>query len=156
MDVSIIIIVICAALFGILPLVLKSNAVFIFFALSAGELLARLTAQDATQIIRSLPATSNLPLFSIVQIVLLVIAPLIILISYRNRVSNNRIFLHVLPAVASVLVAVMLVVNKLPYETKKVIEDSSVYAEIMPFFSVAIAAGLFSSVMYLIFNRHID
>lgn len=153
MDPTLIIVILCTVVFGILPLFFRSNAILIFFALSAGELLARLTAQDATQFVRSLPATSNMPVFTIVQIVLLVVAPLVVLFGYRNNTKPGQLFLHLLPAIASVVVAIMLIVAKLPYDTKTAVEESGLYLAIEPYFALAVAAGLFSSVMYLIVTR---
>lgn len=153
MDPTLIIIIACVVVFGILPLFFRSNAVLIFFALSAGELLARLTGQEATQLVRSLPATSDMPVFSIVQIALLIVAPLVVLFGYRNSTKPGQLFFHVLPALASVVVAIMLVVAKLPYDTKTAVEASSIYGGIEPFFSLAVAAGLFSSIMYLIVTK---
>jgi hypothetical protein len=152
MQATYIVIISAGILFGLLPLFLRSNAVLIFFALCAGELLARLTAQDATQFLKSLPATNGLPLFSIVQISLLLLPPLVILIGYRNTIRPSQLFFHILPAVAGVLVAIMLVVVKLPYDTQEAIKSASTYVTIEPFFSVAVAAGLLSSTLYLIFN----
>ena len=62
-------------------------------------------------------------------------------------------FFHFLPAVARVLVCVMLVTAKLPYETKEAVEASGLYKAIEPFFSVAVAAGLLSSAFYVISTK---
>jgi hypothetical protein len=153
MDPALILIVTCAVVFGLLPLFFRSNAVYVFFALCAGELLARLTAQDATQFVRSMPATNNLPVFSIVQVALLVIAPLVIIFAFKNTTKPGQLFLFLLPAVASVIVAVMLIVNKMPYDTTQAILQSGLYSAIEPYFAVAVAAGLASSIAYLISIR---
>ncbi len=153
MDAAIIVIVISAILFGILPIIFRSSAVLIFLTLAAGELLSRLTAQDATQFVLSLPASNGLPTYSIVQIVLLTIAPIILLFAYKNSIKPGQLFFHFLPAVASVLVCVMLVTAKLPYETKELVEKSQLYLAIEPFFSVAVAAGLLSSALYLVATK---
>lgn len=153
MDPAIIVIGISAIVFGILPIVFRSSAVLVFLTLAAGELVSRLTAQDATQLVRSLPASSGLPTYSIVQIVLLTIAPLILLIAYKNSIKPSQLFFHFLPAVASVLVCVMLVTAKLPYEAKDAVENSQIYTTIEPFFSAAVAAGVLSSALYLIATK---
>lgn len=150
MSIALIVIICISVVFGILPLILRSSAVLIFFALCAGELLARLTAQDATQFLRGMPATDALPLFSIVQIALLLLPPIFILFGYKNSNKSSQVFFQILPAVASVIVGVMLIVSKLPYETKQLVESSSAYSYVSPYFSVAIAAGLLSSTLYLI------
>jgi len=153
MDPAILVIGASFIVFGILPIVLRSSAVLIFLTLAAGELLARLTAQDATQLVRSLPATSGLPTYSIVQIVLLTVVPILILFAYKNSSKPSQLFFHILPAVASVLVCVLLVTAKLPYETKDAVESSGIYGSIEPFFSVAVAAGLLSSAFYVISTK---
>ena len=153
MTAAIIVITVSVLVFGVGPIVLRSSAVLIFLTLSAGELLSRMTSQDATQFVRSLPATSGLPIYSIVQILLLLIVPVIILIGYRNSVRPGQLLLHFLPAVASVVVCIMLVVTKLPYEVKESIEAATIYKTIEPFFSVAVAAGLLSSAMYLLMTK---
>jgi hypothetical protein len=149
MDPALIVIGISAVIFGILPIALRSSAVYIFLTLAAGELLSRLTAQDATQFVRSFPAPNSMPTYSIVQISLLLVVPILILIAYKNSMKPSQLFFHLLPALASVLVCVMLVTAKLPYETKDVVENSGIFKVIEPFFSVAVAAGLLSSAFYL-------
>ena len=94
-----------------------------------------------------------MPTYSIVQIALLTIAPIILLIAYKNSIKPSQLFFHLLPAVASVLVCVMLVTAKLPYEIKDTVEGSQIYATIEPFFSVAVAAGLLSSALYLMATK---
>lgn len=149
MDPALIVIGFSAIIFGILPIVLRSSAVYIFLTLAAGELLSRLTAQDATQFVRSFPAPNGMPTYTIVQIALLTVVPIVILISYKNSMKPSQLFFHLLPALASVLVCVMLVTAKLPYETKDAVENSGIFKAIEPFFSVAVAAGLLSSAFYL-------
>lgn len=150
MDAMLIITSLSVVVFGILPFFLRSNASLVFFALCAGELLSRLTAQDATQILRSLPSMSNLPSYSIVQIILLLIPPLVLLFAYKNTQRPSQLFLHIIPAVASVVVCVMLVVAKLPYDTKQLVEDSQVFVTLQPFFSLSVAAGLLSATVFLV------
>jgi hypothetical protein len=153
MTAAIIIIVVSAIVFGIGPIFLRSSAVLIFLTLAAGELLSRMTSQDITQFVRSLPSTSSMPIYSIVQIALLLVVPLVILLGYRNSIKPGQLFFHFLPAVASVVICVMLVVAKLPYDLKESIQVASIYKTIEPFFSVAIAAGLLSSAMYLLMTK---
>jgi hypothetical protein len=153
MDPAIFVIGIALVVFGVLPIVFRSSAVLIFLTLAAGELLSRLTAQDATQFVRSLPAPNGLPTYSIVQIFLLTIVPVLILFAYKNSIKPSQLFFHFLPAVASVLVCVMLVTAKLPYEMKESVEASGLYTSIEPFFSVAVAAGLLSSAFYVISTK---
>jgi hypothetical protein len=153
MDYSLILLIISAVVFGLLPLFFRSNAVYVFLTLSAGELLSRLISQDATHIVRSLPATNELPIYSIVQIFLLVIGPIIIIFAFKNTSKPSQLFLMLLPALASVIIAMMLITNKLPHDISTTIQDSSNFAILEPYFAVAIAAGLLSSIAYLISTR---
>lgn len=147
---TVVVLAVIGLVFGIAPLFLRSSAVLIFLSLCAGEILARLTSQDVTQMVSSFASLNNLPVYSIVQIFLLVIAPIVLLFAYKNSVKPSMLFVHIIPALASVVVCVMLVVTKLPYDTKTAIEASDLYTTIKPFFSLAIAAGLLSSVFYLV------
>lgn len=147
---TVIIIAVIGVIFGLLPLLLRSSAVLVFLSLCAGEILARLTSQDITQMVSSFGALSNFPIYSAVQIFLLVIAPVVLLFAYKKSVKPSMIFVQIIPALASVAVCIMLVVAKLPYDTKIVIESSNLYIMIKSFFSLAIAAGLLSSLFYLV------
>lgn len=138
---------IIAAIFGLASLLLRSNAVFMFFALCAGSLLAESTAKDVTQVVNSV-ASVNIPTFSIVQIILLTIAPLIILIIYRKS-SGAGLLLHIVPALAFAVLLFMTVTSMLPYDLQAKIQDSSLYGTIKPYYGVTVAAGLLASIFYL-------
>ncbi|HUD03278.1 MAG TPA: hypothetical protein VMR51_00575 [Patescibacteria group bacterium] len=138
---------IVAVVFGAMPLLLGSNAVYILLTLCAGDLLATLAAKDVTQIINSI-VTVNVPLYSYVQIFLLVIAPLIVLLIYRKSIGAGRI-LQIIPAAAAVLICFMLVTAMLPSNMQNNIQNSHLYSLLNPFFEFAIAAGLLVSVFYL-------
>lgn len=137
---------IIAVVFGVAPLLFRSNTVYILLMLCAGELLARLTAQDLTQVVNSLIAT-DLPTYSIVQIILLLIPPLLVLFWYRKSV-NVDVILHIIPAVSTVLLCYMLVVAKLPYDVQNSLQESNIYGLIKPYFGLAIGAGMLSSLIW--------
>lgn len=138
---------IIVVVFGVIPLLIGSNAVYILLTLCAGNLLAMLAAKDVTQIANSI-ITVNVPLFSYVQIFLLVIAPLIVLVIYRKSTGAGRI-LQIIPAAATVLVCFTLVTAMLPGDMQSNIQNSNLYSLLNPFFEFAIAAGLLVSVFYL-------
>lgn len=137
---------ILAVVFAVAPILFRSNAVYIFLALCAGEILARLTAQDVTQIVNSI-ITVDVPMFSIVQIVLLLIAPVLLLFMYR-RTAKADLIIQIIPGVSAALLAFMFIVAKLPYDTQTVMQDSQLYGIVKPFFGVAAAAGLGASVVW--------
>jgi hypothetical protein len=139
---------IIAVVFGAIPLLIGSNAVYIFLTLCSGELLAQLTAKDITQIINSLVAING-PVYSIVQIILLVVAPLVVLVMFRKGVKPPKRVLQIVPSVSAVIICFMLVVAKLPYDSARQIMSSDLYLFIKPYYELAIAAGLLVSLIYL-------
>lgn len=140
-----------AVVFGVLPIILRSNAVLMLLTLCSGEVLARLTSQDLTQLASSF-ITADIPLYSIIQIILLTIAPLLIMIWYRKSAKSD-IIIQVLVAVCVAVLSIMLITSKLPYETQANLQNSSLYESIKPYFGVAMAAGLFLSLIRLWLKR---
>lgn len=143
---------IIAVVFGVLPLILRSNAVLILLALCGGEVLARLVGQDVTQIVNSIVAT-DLPTFSIVQIILLVILPLLIVIWYKKAVKLPYLALHIIPAIATVLLCFMFVVAKLPYDVQNTMQNSDIYLNVKPYFGMVMAAAMAVSAVWLFLKK---
>lgn len=146
-----ILLAIIGVVFGLVPILFRSNAIFVLLTLCGAEILARLTAQDITQIVNSIVAT-NWPMYSIVQIVLLLLPPLLVLIWYRKSVSVD-IFLQIIPAIATALLCFMFVVAKLPYDTQVKLQASQIYSLIEPYFGVAIGAGMLASLIWFLMKK---
>lgn len=143
---------IVVVIFGILPILLRSNAVYILLTLCAGDLFAHLAAKDVTQIINS-TVTVNAPIYSIVQITLLVAVPLILLFLYK-KTAGSTFFLQAIAAVVSVVVCFMLVTTSLPYDMQSAIKDSDIYSIIQPYYSAVVATGLFISIIYFCIKKY--
>lgn len=137
---------IIAVIFGVAPLILRSNVVFMLLALCGGEVLARLAGQDLTQIVNSI-ITTNFPMYSVVQIVLLVLAPLLLLFWYRKSTSID-VVLHIVAAVSLVVLCFMFVIAKLPYDTQSALQNSNLYSIIKPYFGLAIGVGMVASLLW--------
>lgn len=142
------VLLICAGALTVLSLVLRVNAVAIFLTLIAGALVSKLTASDVTQVVNSIVAT-GLPMTSIVQIVLLVIAPVVLLFGLKGSVKVGALVLQIVPAVAAGVLLVYFVTSMLPYDTQNKVMDSNLYGFVNPYFGLAAAAGLFASVLSL-------
>lgn len=142
---------ITAVVFGVIPLVLRSNAVYILMALLAGEELARLTAQPVTKTINAMIVVSW-PVYTVVQIVMLVIMPLLLLVWYRKSVKAD-IVLHIAPLVAAVLLGFMLIIAKLPYDTQRTLQSSNIYDMVQPYFGISLAAAMVSAAVWFLFKR---
>lgn len=158
MDPSIIVFI-CAAVLVAACLLLRVNSVAIFLTLIAGALVSKLVASDVTQIVNSIVNT-NLPMASIVQIVLLVVAPIVLLLGLKRSVTMGGLALQVIPAVAAGVMLVYFVTAMLPYDVQKTVLDSTLYGFISPYIGLAAAAGLLASVLSLWalkpkhFNKH--
>ena len=79
---------ILAVVFGLVPLMIGSNAVYIFLTLCAGEVLATLAASDLTKLANE-TISSNLPKYTIVQLVLLLIVPLMLLVIFKRSIKSS-------------------------------------------------------------------
>lgn len=137
---------IIAVTFGVAPILFRSNAVYILLALCGGEVLARLTGQDVTQIMNSI-ITVDVPMYSIVQIFLLTIAPFLLIFLYRKSVKADML-LQIIPAIAAVLLCFMFIIAKLPYDTQNSLQSSTMYELLKPYFGLSIAAGMVSSIVW--------
>ena len=134
------------ALLGVLAIILRSNAVYMLLTLCAGAILAELTAQDVTQILNSLISV-NIPIYSYVQIALLLIAPVILLIMYRKS-AGSKLILQLVPAIVFALISFMVISEALPYDMQTQIKESQIYSFIEPYYEIAIAVGLFACMFY--------
>lgn len=139
---------IIAVVFGAAPLLLRSNAVYIFLTLCTGEILATLVASDLTQVASSM-VTYDLPKYTIVQLVLLLIGPVALLLILRRSIKSAKVIMQIIPAVATVVVAFMFVVKKLPYDTQQKMVSSNIYQLVEPYLGLAVAVGLVASIFYL-------
>jgi Ni/Fe-hydrogenase subunit HybB-like protein len=139
---------IIVVVFGLAPILLGSNAVYMFLGLCAGELMAKLIAGDIAQLVNS-RVDVNAPVYCIVQIVLLVIVPIILLMMFRKGKKSNKLIMQIVPAVAGVVTAFMLTVTKLPYDLQTKIQESNYYSFIEPYFAITVTVGLIACVLYL-------
>lgn len=145
---TIVLLAVSVLVFTVVPLLIGSNAVYLFLTLCAGNLLALLTAKDLTQLAISV-ITINGPVYNYIQIALLLIAPLLVLIIFRKAIKSGGRLLQIVPALAAAYVCFMLVTSMLPTNLQNNIVASNLYGQIKPYYEFAVAAGLFVSVVYL-------
>lgn len=138
----------CGAALTALCLILRVNAAAIFLTLIAGALVSKLVGTDVSQVVNSVIAT-NLPIANVVQIVLLVIAPLVLLLGLKGSVRLGGVVFQVIPALAAGILLVYFVPPMLPYDVQRTVLDSSMYGIVSPYFGLAAAAGLLASVLQL-------
>lgn len=142
---------IIGTIFIAFPLIMRSKAVFMFLTLCAGVLLADLVAKDVTNIVNSI-ISLNIPVYSIVQIVLMVIVPIIILFLFRRSVKTDIIW-QIVPAVAAAVVCFMQAVNMLPYDLQNNLMQTDLYLSIKTYYGVAVAGGVLFCLFYFFTNH---
>ena len=84
MNETIILAVISVVIFFIAPIVLKSNAIYMFLLLAVSELTSNVVSKEATKFLSSFIPSATIPLYSVVQIAILVLPPIFILFVYRK------------------------------------------------------------------------
>ena len=140
-------------IFLILPFILKSNAVFMFLLLCASELVAKQVSVEDSKFVSSFITSSSIPIYSIVQIVILTFGPLFILLVYKNTLQAKNIIFNLLVGLASAVVFIELVATKLPFDQSRNIENASLYQTLEAFLGVALVTGLVGSIIYLVANK---
>lgn len=153
MNEAIILAAISVLIFFLGPIFLRSNAVLVFLSLCASELLVNFISKDLTDFINSNFSYEGYPIYSIVQIFLLAIFPLIILFIYKKSIKSSKIFWQIIPALAAAVTFFVLVIQKLPYDTKIKIEESMIYQNIEQYYQAIIASGIIISFLFLIISR---
>lgn len=140
-------------LFLFIPLAFRSNAVYGFLLLAAGELTSRQVSVEATKFLNSILTGLSVPLYSIVQIVILLFGSIVVIVLYRKTAKPKDLIFNVIVGLSASLIAVYLVVAKLPYEAKNSIENLSLYQSIDNFLGVAVVAGLLGALFYFVFHK---
>ncbi len=153
MNIAIILLAVSVFVFGVGPLLLRTNVILVFLTLCASNLIVSLTSRDVSQLAASTLPVKNYPILSIVEIFILVVLPLVLMLAYKNSTKPAGLVIHILPAVASAILFFMLATTMLPYETKLAIEQSNIYGILKPFFEIVISAGFVFSALYLIITK---
>lgn len=141
-----------AVVFGILPLILRSNVVAMFMSLFVGQALSLLLAQELTNMVYGMVRV-DAPVYMIVQIALLLIAPIVLLIVTIKSVGVASIVTQILPAIALVVMASVYIAAMLPLEQKELVENSQYFVQAKPYLGVLVGGALVSSVVYITTSR---
>jgi len=147
MNSTLVLLLACATIFGVLPLFLRSNGALVLFTLCVGQILAGLVGSDVSNNI-STKVSSPLPIFTIVQIVLLVVPALLVMFIYR-RAAKADILLHIFTYAVAVIVCFSAIATFLPYAAQTSVQDSSVYSQIHSYVGVILSAGIIASLVIL-------
>lgn len=149
---ALVVIAVCGVVFFLLPLVLRSNAVYVLFFLCMGEVVAKLLGQDTTQLVNSFVSV-QMPVLTIVQIVLLLVLPLIILFVFKGAIKGPKLIKQLLPALAAAALSILFIVAKLPYDAQRAIEADSLYKTVEPFLPFVAGVGALAAFFYIYGRR---
>lgn len=118
----------------VFALILRTNIALGILTIGAGYVLADITTETiVTTLFRLGVETGDMPLSSIVPIVLTVVPSLLILIRFRGF-QPSRFLLHLAPAIFYALITVLLILLQLPYEVQQQLrEDSYVFSQLQQF-----------------------
>ena len=147
MNSTLVLLLACSVVFGVLPLFLRSNGALVLFTLCVGQILASLAGSDVSNSI-STKVSSPRPIFTIVQIVLLVVPALFVMFIYR-RAAKADILLHIFTYAVAVILCFSAISTFLPYAAQTSVQDSSVYHQIHSYVGVILSAGIIFSLVIL-------
>jgi hypothetical protein len=142
-------------LFIFAPLAFRSNAVYAYLLLAGGELASRQVSVEATKFLSSIFTGISIPLYSIVQITILIFSAGAVIVIYRKTSKPKDLIFNIIVGLSASLVATFLVVAKLPYDQKNTIENLGLYQTLDNFIGVAVVAGLLGSLFYFLFHKSV-
>lgn len=137
-------------IFLIGPLLLKSSPVYMFLLLCASELVCKLTSVDATKFTASFIPSKSAPLYTIVQLVIILLVPLIVMFAYKGSLQPKHLLLHILAGISAAILFISLAVAKMPYDLNQKIEALDIFIKGVSFLDVALVVGLFASFFYIL------
>jgi hypothetical protein len=144
-----------AFLFLFVPLAFRSNAVYGYLLLIAGELASKQVSVETTKFLNSIFTGLSLPMYSIVQIFILIFGSALVLFLYRKTSKPKDLIFNIVVGASASLVATFLVVSKLSYDQKNTIENLSLYQTLDNFIGVAVVTGLLGSLFYFVFHKSV-
>ena len=147
MNSTLVILTLVAVIFGLLPLILRSNGALVLFTLCVGQILSGLIGLDVANKI-NIQTSSPLPLYTIVQIVILILPALLVMLLYR-KAAKADILLHLITYAAAVIVCFSAIVTMLPYGTQLSVQDSTIYHQIHGYVGMILSAGIIVSLVIL-------
>jgi hypothetical protein len=136
---------------AIVIVALRTNAAMVFFALCGGSVLVTLMGEDIKLVAQSIgKGNAVLPIAALIG---MLVAPAILAIIFlRGSVSKPKMMLQLLPAIATGVVGVLLVVPLLTPEAQKIVADNMLWQRYSQFQPVALLVGVFGSLVVAAFT----
>lgn len=140
-------------IFGVLPIIWRAKGAHIFLLLCAGSLLSASVSGSITTEIKNAAETDNIPVLSIVQGALLLLPALIGLIISRGTVKKKKTVFHVLPSLASGVLAYLWFIRILPFDQFNAVQAAEVTQQLSKLRDGALVAGILSCLFLIWMDR---
>jgi len=131
---------------ALLMMWLRTNAAVVFLALCAGNVLVTLSGEDARLVTSSLTAGNPVALRA-VQVVLLTLPAVLIMFILRKTVAASKMPFQLLPAIATGVVGILLVVPLLTPLAQATAADNRVWQALMQYEEFILLVGVFGSLL---------
>lgn len=139
----------------LLGVLLRVSTTYLFFSLMAGELLARTFSNDGALAISTVFSKGSASSYA--GVILLILPLLFTSVFLRKTLSKKKIFLHVIPLVATGVVCAAFVLPILPAAAKAQVLSVSVGRELLKSHELIVGVIVFLQLITLwLFNRSKD
>jgi len=134
-------------------LLLRVNGAIAFMSLCLGSVLVTYTSSDVTSVIGGFSASKNFVGNQWAQIALLVVPFFLTVLFTRGSVKGAKSVTNVLPALATGLLCVLLVVPLLPADLQQQIYSQPAWHQLSNAQTAVILGGALFSLMFLLFTH---
>jgi len=141
------------ALPALLMLWLRTNAAVVFLALCAGNVLVTLSGKDAQLLTSSFTSGNQVAAHAVMIIMLLLPAVLMIFI-LRKTVAKSKMPFQLLPAVATGVVGILLVVPQLTPLAQSTVAANQVWQQLLLYEEFILLVGVFGSLLVAGVSKH--
>jgi hypothetical protein len=131
----------------------KTNAAMVFLALCGGSVLVTLMGEDVSLLAKSL-SSGNAVAPIAAQIGLLLLPVLLCVLFLKGSVSPSKMLFQLLPALATAIVGVLLVVPLLSSGAQKTLGDNFIWQQLQQFEPVVLLVGVFGSLLVAAVSSH--
>ncbi|MHB1865485.1 MAG: hypothetical protein ACYCPS_05005 [Candidatus Saccharimonadales bacterium] len=139
----------------VLFIALRVNAVIIFLGLCLGYILSEFdgTNKEVTKLAGSTKFIEHLGGSSNVHLILLLLPPIILLLFSLKTASGSKYSLNLLPAIATGILAVIVVVPLLPVNTAVKVMNGSLWADVIKYQGTLIGLSILVVTIMLILEH---
>jgi len=137
------------ALVTVMLLMLRTNTGVVFLSLCAGTMLLNATGADASLFASSLSSGADIS-GSVAKIAVLLLPAVITSLFLRKHVSHGQILITFVPAVATAMLGVLLVVPLLSSSVQASVGSTEVWSMLTQYQGTIVTIGIVSSIICIV------